>query len=146
MKWYFGSGWALCWGRAVGHFPETVAALIRELSSKGVTSVVIAQATGVSVRTVDRYRVGKPAEVLNPLYDPARDGSAALSLTASICGDPAPGRRELVARGRDASNKIAPKRIFCTSAPLQNRSNVAVIQGRCSHAVFLRHERRQGFL
>jgi hypothetical protein len=27
-------------------------------------------------------------------------------------------------------DKIAPKRIFCTSAPLQNQSNVAVIQGR----------------
>src|SRR5262245_11147958 len=114
-KWYFCSGWALCWGRAVGHFPETVAALIRELSSKGVTSVVIAQATGVSVRTVDRYRVGKPAEVLNPLYDPARDGSAALSLTASICGDPAPGRRE-----RDASRSMGqtPR---CACLTRQNR-------------------------
>lgn len=38
-----------------------------------------------------------PAPVRNPLFDPRRDGWPEQSLTAIICGDPIPGRRELVA-------------------------------------------------
>ena len=79
--------------------PPAVAALIRELSEKGATTVKIARVAGVSVRTVERYRNGRRPEMLNPLYDPRRDGMYEGDLTASICGDPPPGRRELIARG-----------------------------------------------
>ena len=68
--------------------PPAVAALIRELSEKGATTVKIARVAGVSVRTVERYRNGRRPEMLNPLYDPRRDGMYEGDLTASICGDP----------------------------------------------------------
>lgn len=49
---------------------------------------------------MNRFRVvGEEAgdRTRNPLFDPRRDGWPEQSLTARICGDPIPGRRELVA-------------------------------------------------
>jgi hypothetical protein len=42
----------------------------------------------------------RPNEAMNPLFDPHRDGVPEMPLTARICGDPIPGRRELVAANR----------------------------------------------
>jgi hypothetical protein len=58
---------------------------------------------GVHSGTVYHYLQGMkfyPArrhEARNPLFDPVRDGVAAQTVTAMLCGDPLPGRRELVA-------------------------------------------------
>lgn len=91
-------------------------ARIRALSRAGHREDDIAWRTGVSRRTVRRYidpslryweiavasassRRSSPNKDCNPLYDPRRDGTAPLSLTGEVCGDPQPGRREMVARG-----------------------------------------------
>lgn len=76
------------------------------------SSYEVARLTGVTRRTVMRY-VNRfcfdarpdfqfqPHEKYNPLYDPLRDGFVPpLSLTAQLCGDPQPGRRELIAKTR----------------------------------------------
>lgn len=86
--------------------PETVA-LIRALRVKDLTVTEIAQGTGVSEATVRRYldmlpdgAVSRKHEAKRPLFDPARDAVPDLPLTARLCGDPLPGRRELVASNR----------------------------------------------
>lgn len=87
--------------------PEKVA-LIRALAAKGFDVGEIAQQAGVHQETVRRYLRGDrmlpeeypPArrhEASKPLFDPVRDGVPDMTLTAQLCGDPAPGRRELVA-------------------------------------------------
>lgn len=78
--------------------PERIA-LIRARAAEGLSSRKIAAEIGVSATTVLMYANRPlPRPPYEPLYDPARDGVPELSLTAQICGDPAPGRRELVAR------------------------------------------------
>ena len=87
-----------------------VAAEIGRLRALGCTYSHIARETGVGVQTAKRYSEGAyrrdlptlrahphPEIPPRPLYDPRRDGAAEQSLTAQICGDPQPGRRQLVA-------------------------------------------------
>lgn len=95
--------------------PETVA-LIRALAAQEVEKIDIAARAGVHLSTVERYLQESPyppplrhRETRKPLYDPGRDGLPDMPLTARLCGDPLPGRRELVARhmGRlDRSNVV----------------------------------------
>lgn len=94
--------------------PEKVA-LIRDLWAKGLDKVTIALRVGVSVSTVERYageqsasRSVRKHEARKPLFDPKRDGCPEpVSLTAFLCGDPPPGRRELIASSKDTYRPTA---------------------------------------
>lgn len=86
--------------------PETVA-LIRALRAKDLTVTEIAQGTGVSEATVRRYldmlpdgAVSRKHEAMRPLFDPRRDDSPDMPLTARLCGDPLPGRRQMIDANR----------------------------------------------
>jgi hypothetical protein len=85
--------------------PETVAQ-IRALRASGYEVSEIVEKVPASEMTVRRY-LGMAVQTglrrgrdKRPLFDPMRDGVPKQSLTASICGDPIPGRRELVAANR----------------------------------------------
>lgn len=91
-------------GKAIA--PEVVA-LIRALRGKDLSVTEIAQGTGTSEGTVRRYLEMLPDgvqprkhEPKRPLFDPRRSDVPDLPLTAVLCGDPLPGRRELVAANR----------------------------------------------
>lgn len=86
--------------------PEKVA-LIRALRGKDLTVTEIAQGTGTSEATVRRYldmlpdgAMSRKHEARRPLFDPAFKTLPDQPLTAVLCGDPLPGRRELVAANR----------------------------------------------
>jgi hypothetical protein len=52
-------------------------------------------------RVITGRKVGNPYKTKrNLLYDPHRDGVPELSITAMVMGNPPPGRRELLMRGR----------------------------------------------
>jgi hypothetical protein len=91
--------------------PETVAQ-IRALRARGHEVSEIVERVPASEMTVRRY-LGMAVEAgpraMNPLFDPQCDGVPEMPLTARVCGDPAPGRRELVAanRAREARRRDA---------------------------------------
>lgn len=100
--------------------PPAVVARIIALCQQDLPAEDIAATVGVALRTVARYREldlrarGLPDERAQrrhepkrPLYDPKRDGQAEQDLTAQICGDPQPQRRELVAR----TSPVAPRKL-----------------------------------
>lgn len=85
--------------------PPDKVALIQALGAADHSFAAIAQAVGVSYLTVRRYLgaaecTARRHDSHKPLYDPRRVDMPEQSLTAVICGDPVPGRRELVAANR----------------------------------------------
>lgn len=86
--------------------PEKVAQ-IRALRGKDLTVTEIAQGTGISEATVRRYldmlpdgAVSRKHEAKRPLFDPRRDDYPDMPLTARLCGDPPPGRRQMIEANR----------------------------------------------
>jgi hypothetical protein len=81
---------------------------VRDLAREGFGTLEIAGRTGISKRSVNRILDARrillgeapkrKGPERRPLYDPHRDGAPELTITATLMGDPPPGRRELLAR------------------------------------------------
>jgi hypothetical protein len=105
---------------ATTRIPSDVKNRVRNMGAEGLSVRMIAARVGLGPRSVRRLLAKRktmdgrliPHKVRrDPLYDPGRDGCPELDITATIMGDPPPGRRELLARagrGSDKSDKRGP--------------------------------------